>query len=351
MPSSFESWDLLIDHLKEQECILFIGPDAFRYDETRSVSDRVWEDIMANQGRYNLKKRYQDEGFVVFKENDASFSHRITRQLKTDFPRYTKEAPLKDFLQALTKIPFRAIISLASDLSLEEAFETPIQSVIFKKQAPAQASIPPYAASNSPLLFYLLGALKDQESLIYSLSDTFDFIRAFFAFGETEQGRILRDDYLKPGIHYLFLGLPFERWYMQLLMKAFQIPKGKGDHHSLTPFQGRHQAYYQDHFNMTFVEVEIPDFIHQLYHHCEEAGISRKKPLPQEILQTFLNQNQMAQAFEWAKDKLTDKTQVPLLQGRWAYNEKQFNQNTVSQEDAKVERNRIKQALLALFNP
>ena len=196
--------------------------------------------------------------------------------------------------------------------------------------------------------------------------DLFDYLHSVFNSNSMHQE--LKTE-LADAYNYLFLGLPFEKWYLQLLLRVLSLHTDKLK--SLERFASRPEAptekgLFEEQFNIEFVPDQAPAFIEELYRHCEGRGLLR--PLPEQSghgtveaafakIQKWIARADIQKAMEELKGLLEPYRprseellrELLLLMSSYQNLEKQ-SQLGIDGPEAGKEKNRIIYALLSLMD-
>lgn len=274
------NWDNLTDKIENEKCVLLLGPEfPFIGNEKNHLdalqtyleSERVQMSMVnyeqpatvTNDG--SLIKYYKkDELFYFENEFDRSDVYYYIKKFFSDLK------PHK-YYKKIAKLPFHLIISLSPDLHLKNTFkelEFTYDFDFYHKKKNPQAKEPPKKAR--PLIYNLLGSIDEEESLIYTYHDLFDYFAVVF---ERKLPETVRKS-LKECTGFIFLGFEFEKWYMRLLLKILQLQDKKIRSHSHF-IENPIKSFYTDHFQVEFEEIMSEQFIETLYTKCERKNILR----------------------------------------------------------------------------
>lgn len=142
------------------------------------------------------------------------------------FFKQTNQFQSNAILSKLAPIPFHFIISLNPTNYLADTFDTLNFKHRFdfywKKNAGAVLEVP---SKNKPLIYNLLGTVERPESLVLTHKNLYDYFESVF------QGSMLSEKLkfhlLSETPKVIFLGLPFEKWYMQMLLRILYLHKNE----------------------------------------------------------------------------------------------------------------------------
>ncbi len=356
MPQSID-WNVLKPAVQNKRCVLFLGPDAYPFDAGQTVENAMWQIAAADTGL--VRYFYRDDGLVLFqkKSNRGKFLETV-QQFYDD--------PAKDWaltrlqLEKLVCLPFLAIVNLTFDDLLPRHFKEAgldCQSVhyIFRPSLTEKLIADLPLDGEKPLVLNLLGSIRSSDNVVLTHNDLFDFLRTLFDD---------KDQWLQELLHeadcFLFVGVPFEKWYLQLLLQKlskYQKSSDEAERYALPENKEiRMQELYSHELKIQFVEEAQQDVIEELYRFCEEKDLLHQPKTPlqsygNETLQAIhrhLLRGEIEQAITaflaFAKgnqDLLDGLTQIMVQFKNW-----QSNRDVMNPADHSVERNKIVKALL-----
>lgn len=273
MENKFIDWDDILYNLKHQKTIVFLGPNAYLTPDNKPIETILLEEIGARDPENPYIKAYYEDGFFLLKEK--KFRRRLVRQIKDFYNSQT--AQLELFLNKLSRIPFHIYILMTPDQMLANAFKKlnlPFYQDVYNMGQPAGSFTPPM--KEMPLVYNMLGSFSNNESLVLTHNDLFDYLKSIFIGKSMPIG-------LKEALYdvnqYMFLGLSFDKWYLQLLLRILDLHTQELEHleriatKSKLPIQ---ENLFKEQFSMEFIPDEAEVFIHHLYDKCEKAGMLRE---------------------------------------------------------------------------
>lgn len=262
-------WDNLLSEIRRGNCTLFLGhgllTDANGIPMYKHICDKL-----ATELKPLLHKYYPEENFFLFHElkNRRKFSNRIENF-------YKNLQPDLEIYRMLAEIPVSLYISVSPDTFLQKALGDQVNVSFFndsrKKGNDIEASI------NKPLLYNIFGSIQDSGSLLLSHDDLFDFFKDIFS-GQglpTAVKKFFRED---AGGEVIFLGFTFSKWYVQLLLRLFNLTKN--NELSRTAYLHHNTleddvAFANQHFRVEFIETQIHEFVYELHKRCKENNLLR----------------------------------------------------------------------------
>lgn len=339
-------WDSILDNLSTGRSILCIGAEIF------SVAGNSLDKQLRQAVGESPNVRTYNDGLFHFKGAGDLTSHtKIKKFYNGEFPDVTA------VLEKIAQIKCPVIVSTNPDRHLEAAFQRlnlPHQYAYHFPRNPAAELDEP--TTDNPLIYNLFGDINFRESMILTQEDVFNFLESVV------EGRSLSPvvkERMKSANNFIFLGLPFEKWYMQLLLRVVQKETNKIAlrYASNNTLDDETQTFCLDQFNITCVPSHISDFVDELYERCSQAGLLRiaggqadlwfdrwQKLLKRDELSDLLDE--MTSHFE--KNRPSDENNMSFLvqlTGRLARLEKKEASGAIDSRDAGVERAQIRDAV------
>ncbi|MEM9919037.1 MAG: SIR2 family protein [Bacteroidota bacterium] len=362
-------WADIIDTLEQQKCLLFLGSGAFKVNGFDNMELALSDHLDATNPQHPLIRLYNTDGFFLFRK--GRFKRRIINQMK-DF--YNQPFPgLEDQLAKLVRIPFSMIFTLTPDNLLSRAFDNSgfdYQSDFYfrNRKAPDFFEKP---TKDKPLIYNLLGNIEEPESIILTHSDFFDYLNSVFK-GNSMNSELRSE--LENAEQYIFLGLPYEKWYFQLLLRVLSMHSDKlrdVERLAFKEFENPNlRELYTGEFNLKFIPTDISSFISQLYEKCETAEILKEKmpePTAVEIFEEDvlvdeirhnIEKNKIAEAIEKLKllykkgdrNSVQNRNILTNLTNRFHILSQRYQRGTIYQQDFMVENSQIVEQLVGLIS-
>ncbi len=344
-------WDFLLAQIRDEKCLLIVGHEIFSDAQGETVQSRLikYLDLSTNP---HIKRYYSGEDFYLFdhKSHRTQFCHQIKKFYRGERP---GELP-----SLLADIPFHVFLTVTPDLMLPEVFQAknyPFQHGFYKKNTDPQAIRPPSA--KNPLIYNLFGCVENEESLVLSHDDLYDYFKSIFA--RRSMPTELKDE-LREIRNLLFVGVPFDKWYLQILLRELEI---HNQNYAFTRFATNQSVSSElstfcfEQFQIQFVDKNVEDFIRELHRRCAtDPDISfRKSAGPTASIYALVQQKISTGDTEGAIELLTDfldgsplQDATDKLAGRFGRLKKRRIAGILSQEEIRLEENRINDDLLEL---
>ncbi len=280
-------WDVLLPALKNRRCVLILGSDAYPFSETESVEHAMWS--KTTQDTDIVHKFYPDDGLILFKKksNRGKFIDKVQNFFEQDSHDWSLTQVQ---LQKLVQLPFLAIINLTFDDLLVRNYtnlglDYQFVNYVFRPSLTEKFITELPINRKSPLVLNLLGSIYSPDNLVLTHTDLFDFFKTFF----DEKNEWL-NELLHEADCFIFLGVSFEKWYIQLLMQElFKYTKtsDEAERYAFSEKKIVNMAdLYKQELKIQFVEDEQQHVIEQLFRFCEEEGIVNKPKTPLKLYKT-----------------------------------------------------------------
>jgi len=340
----------ILESIADEKCVLFLGPLVGLSDGELPL-DKIVKELEVEQDP--TIHYYKDEQLFHFKEKHLK--QRFYRKIK----RLYKDIEPSAIHQKIAQIPFDVVISITPDLKLKKTYENFGINHTFRfyslKENPANFAKP---SQKQPLIYNLFGSMEDEESLIYTNDELFDFL--FAVLGTKKLPIELRNE-LEEANNFLFLGCDFEMWYMRVILRLFNLHEDNfyayaSDNNEKT--RDSTKIFYMQHFRMKFIHQNINEFVTDLHQLCNKEGILRKKSEvifdPQHHVIKLISENLIDEALEnmssfFQQNGNTDAYYEVVLQAnRYRDLQRLARERAITDENMEVSRTRLTKSLLEL---
>lgn len=352
-------WDFIIETIKDEKCILFIGPEIFRDRAGRSLDEQLGEFLDATHTP-DIQTYYQQDGLFLF----TSGAKKTTSYYKIKSFYHQSFPSAEALFSKLAKIPFHFIISITPDSKCVEVLEregVPVKFDFYWKKQPAGDTVKTPVAK-APLVYNMFGSVSRQESMVLTHDDLFEYFESIFQENNMPEKLKLN---IKNADNFIFLGLDFEKWYMQLLLRILYLHNEKYEFMRYAANQqisDQLKTFCFQQFKIEFVSKKIDDFVEDLAQRCAAAGLVREHKEQNisvtEQLLKWLSEDRTDEVFEEfttfleshgdsGKELLDD---LILLANRHKRLQRKQNLQVVDSREAELESNKIRLSLLELIN-
>ncbi|MCU0390407.1 MAG: hypothetical protein MUE81_04775 [Thermoflexibacter sp.] len=283
----------IAEDILEQKCLLVLGAGIATDAEGKLLRSIFYEQLFQKY-HHNLPEseriitgyNAQDELFIFAKPYpDPDVVSEVRRFYNKDFA--------GEVFSQLAQLPLHLIINTMPDESLAKIWtEGQCFSAYFDKSKNDSEEINKFFLENKdkkgilnkPLIYNLLGSSQNEETLIITHRNMFDFIK-----------EVLKEDRLPTSLmtavnsvsRIVFLGVEFDKWYVQLILQLLTHKRTKG-------FKGyaeeqnldRHtKTVYEKDFSINFVIEQIPAFVGDLFAYFKQHHPQKLKALHQSKLE------------------------------------------------------------------
>jgi hypothetical protein len=265
----------IINDIRDENCVLIIGSDMYDF-ENKSFFEVMCEDFL-KEAQY--KEIFDNDSQYVFLNEELLQLKPGTNEytvLKMMQRFYQKQTVFDEPLKKISLIPYHLIISLMPDDRLQRIFTE--QKLAFNYgYYPTEEVFKPITEKPSrekPLIYNLLGDFKEKDAVI-----TFDNMFSYLSniMGKKGLPQVIEES-LKKASTFIFLGVHFERWHVQLLLKLITYKKRvnysilkNGNDNDVCLFVGRR-------LELELLKNDPIDFLNLIYENCLKQNILKRIP-------------------------------------------------------------------------
>ncbi len=360
-------WNELIESLEAEKCVVFLGSGMYQASDGQSIEDLLGQWLEIDQPNHPSISVYNDDGFFLF-HNARRHKRKVIGQIKNFYCQTFPE--IRHRFSQLAQIPFSTIVSLMPDNILARTFDElgmKYQTDFYfrNRKYPEFFEKP---SCRNPLIYNLLGNIEEPESLVLTHSDFFDYLESVFMAKSMHPH--LREE-IESAERYIFLGLPYEKWYFQLLLRVLSMNSDKlkdVERLALEEFKNpKLQTLYSEEFKINFYPSDPAVFVANLFKACDQSGILKKIPPSDPTLTSLPELNQTALKELIAKADLDstflhlrvilDRRKPPnhslanelvLLRSHYNLLRQRDLRGTIDSRDLNVEQNQIVERLISL---
>jgi len=278
----------IVNDIKEENCVIIIGPDMYDFGN-KSFFEVMCDDFL-NEAQY--KDIFDNDSHFVFLNEELL-------QLKPGINEYTvlkmmqrfyqKQTVFDEPLKKISLIPYHLIISLMPDDRLQRIFteqKLPFNYGYYPTEEVFK-QINEKPARDKPLIYNLLGDFKEKDAVI-----TFDNMFSYLSniMGKKGLPQVIEES-LKKASTFIFLGVHFERWHVQLLLKLITYKKRvnysilkNGNNNDVCLFVGRR-------LELELLKNDPIDFLNLIYDNCDQQKILKKIPCIAKVFISYSHAN------------------------------------------------------------
>lgn len=353
------NWDYLLESIGEEKCILCLGPGVFDKPGQKPLEQRLATFL-----------REQEDDLRIRVYNDGWF-HYLPDASEIDAWKKVKEfysqpdAHSEALLDKIVQMPFHFILTFTPDYMTREAFTRqgiPFTGESYVKKMPYDPAIAT-PTKQAPMVYNLLGELNKRNSLVMTYTDFYSYLESVFE--GNSMAPVLKEN-IWDADYFVFLGIPFDKWYMHLFMRILQQhdKKRTSKKYAANPsYDDTIAISCAEQYTMTFVHTDIVEFVEELYEQCAQNGMLRKAGNPQEMhdeveqLKQWLVHDEFDEIFDalakrsdfFIRDSMPLQKQVLLLQAQVNELRNKIIYGTVSNEDERLEKARIRERFIELL--
>jgi len=333
--NNFENilWDDILSDIKDESCVLFIGTDFFTENGLP-----VWTNSLKEIYKlYEKQILFFDESNELFVFKSALLKKSIVQRLQQKYQNIENT----NVYRQIAQIPFHCVISLSPDLFLHQAVKNYLPDAGFtyfsKSQPIVERTLPTHT---EPLFYNLAGILDSEESIVLSHNDLFDYLNAIL--GEDKLPKYLTET-IRNARRLLFLGFRFDKWYMQIILRIFNLHKEKRLNYAVNTNVGKETeklvgASFQD---IEFIPEKGIEFIAELHKQC--SSILRTLNEPKDINIQPIADDTKVRKIEFLKKQIGDNydyLEKVLEQKRLAQTlkEEEYNQKEADKIQAVIDK-------------
>lgn len=262
VPAIFED---IISDIQNESCVLIVGPDIVNYGD-KSCFETLCEELFTDASYSQL----------IDLTPQYVFSHEELLQLKpsakeTSLLRYMerfyqRQKEYDEPFKKIAQIPFHLVVSFLPDTRLKKIYEE--QNLDFRyshyprEENPEAVERP---TRKTPLVYNILGDFSEGDVII-----TFDHLFQYLSgiMGKRELPHTIQEAFKKART-FLFLGVHFERWYVQLILRIITTKEKKEKYSILRGGKGSDvYTFIARRLELDFVETEPINFLDKLYETC-----------------------------------------------------------------------------------
>ena len=261
-------WDDLITSIQNRKCVLFLGPGVFTTSDGVDLEKALRHHLLTWDERdLYVQNFYRRDGFFSLRPGSKSRRKvvgRVREFFQQPFPETTA------LFKELAQVRLPLIVSLMPDGLLAETFRQngvanlPLH---YAKHRPAANDLKELP-NDRPVIYRFLGYLDEQEEeLILTYDDFYDYLDSV---GAGESMDIAIREAMQQAEYLLMAGLPYDKWYTQLLLRCLQkhADNCESDRYAAGRRHKRTEVFYKDFFNIKFVQEDVAGFIHRLVEEC-----------------------------------------------------------------------------------
>lgn len=258
-------WRRLLQALRHQGCILFIGPEISVNNKGDSLHQEFYKELALD---YPEIEYLENEGYFS-PQSDEIILYDVLDYYSEEFPR--KNTIGRKILEQLAQVPFSLIISLCPDDTMHRVFSDYDLDHQFLAYDGTKQEVEPMTPEK-PVIFNILGNATSNGRYIFTHETFYNYLNKVHIPAEIKKK-------IQDSTHYLFIGFDFNKWYNRLLLFILELYQKKSGAHRMTignkNVKEDIEKFIAKQFNITFVDNEYSLFIDWLIHNVGEDGTIR----------------------------------------------------------------------------
>ncbi|MBK9335877.1 MAG: SIR2 family protein [Lewinellaceae bacterium] len=273
------NWDYLLESIEEEKCVICLGPGIFDTPAMPPLEQQLSAFLREHQEE--LRIRVYSDGWFHYLPDASEID--AWKKVKEFYGR--PNAHSEAILDKIVQVPFHFFLTFTPDYKTREAFSRkgiPFSGDSYIKKTPFDSSTP-RPTKQTPIVYNLLGELNKRNSLVMTYTDFYSYLES--AFEGNSMAPVLKEN-IWDADYFVFLGIPFDKWYMHLFMRILQQhdKKRTSKKYAANPlYDDTIAVSCAEQYTMTFVHTDIVEFVDALYEQCESHGILRKAHTIQQI--------------------------------------------------------------------
>ncbi len=347
-------WNLIIETIRAEKCIVLLGPDFATTKSGKHIMEVLVEklDIKKDAG---LKFLEPDD---LFQFKDPILRTRTYFKIKGLYREIWEDIDKTPYEQ-LARIGVPLVLSLSPDPFLHEAMNglsVPHRFAFYNKTVnPPEIEAP---RRDNPLIYNLFGSIDEEQSLILTHKDLYDFL--FAILGDYHLSNELKTT-LHGAANFLFLGFAFDKWYMQLLLRLLNLHDERFNFDRYAAHQKMNdevRIFFSEQFRINFVDSPAGDFVNLLFEKSAAAGLTRDLNVAErrvsDRVTSYIENDQLENAisalseFFKARGEQDLEEEIVLLSGRYKRLQRKIQQEVIDEKEADLDSNKIQIALLEI---
>jgi hypothetical protein len=282
---SDRDWQTLVYSIRQERCVLLVGPDIPLVDEGSACRSLAGELAAELAGELATPPPPTATLAEVAQQYVAELGRDDLEMGVTSFFRRqgTTGSRVHDDLAA---IGFPFVVSSCYDTLLEAAMQRAGRSPVWAHyQFRGQArDLVHQGTIDAPLVYHLHGSLTEPDSLVLTETDLLDFLVAVIS-NKPPLPHNVRSHLQEKGRSFLFVGFGMNRWHLRILVHVLRGPRPESRSFALEPSAGETPAdyrqavmFYRRGFKVEVFEVDLARFVAELRERVESEPGSAPKP-------------------------------------------------------------------------
>lgn len=257
-------WRRLVQAIKHQGCVLFIGPEISVNKKGDSLHQIFYNQLTED---FDDIEYIEDEGFFS-PGADEEILYDILDYYKDEFHEQNKIG--RSVLEKFAQIPFSLIISLCPDDTIHHIFNDFDLShqYLYFDGTRKEIDMPD---SDNPIIYNILGSAAENGRYIFTHENLYNYLNDITIPSEIKKK-------IHDATHFLFIGFDFNKWYNRLLLFVLDFEHKQSGAARLNidnkTIAEEFEKFIEKQFNITSVHDDYVEFIGWLIQNArEEEGL------------------------------------------------------------------------------
>ncbi len=354
------NWDMLLNELENGKCLLCIGADVFSESETDRVEKKLAHTL--RQKSVELGIHVYDDGWFHYRKDPQECDTRFA--IKTFYEKQLPHAAQSIFAD-ITDLPLHLILYFSPDYRLRDAFKSAGKDYEFasldknpeRDKSSWKENVE--GSKEKPLIFNMLGEINASDSLVMTYDDLFEYMEAIIEYKRMPHYIKLK---IKQAKHFIFLGMPLDKWYFHLFMRVLDMHLHPGKSKSKRfaasyTVDARNATFCEEQYRLTFVQDDIATFVSSLKSKWQATQPAQASVEPSRTYEKWRNlikkgedmgiQKVLEESEPSASKDKENKEAHILLSGRWNHSKSTLYETKMSENS---EKNQIVKSILNLID-
>lgn len=257
-------WRRLVQAIKHQGCVLFIGPEISVNKKGDSLHQIFYNQLTED---FDDIEYIEDEGFFS-PGADEEILYDILDYYKDEFQEQNKIG--RSVLEKFAQIPFSLIISLCPDDTIHHIFNDfdLNHQYLYFDGTRKEIDMPD---SDNPIIYNILGSAAENGRYIFTHENLYNYLNDITIPSEIKKK-------IHDATHFLFIGFDFNKWYNRLLLFVLDFEHKQSGAARLNidnkTIAEEFEKFIEKQFNITSVHDDYVEFIGWLIQNArEEEGL------------------------------------------------------------------------------
>ncbi|HUB60292.1 MAG TPA: toll/interleukin-1 receptor domain-containing protein [Puia sp.] len=275
----------IMEDIENESCVLIIGPDLANFGD-KTFFEQMCDELRTDTQYSQLIDLSPEYVFLHEELLQLKPTARETTLLRRMEKFYRDQTQFDEPFRKIAQMPFHLIVSFLPDDRLKKVYAEQNQPFEYKHY-PREENPQPVGkpTRRMPLLYNILGDFSEGDVII-----TFDHLFQYLSgiMGKRELPHAIQEAF-KRARTFLFLGVHFERWYVQLILRIITM-KEKREKYSILRKVGSSEVYafMARRLELDFLETEPIEFLNRLYEASADRNLL-KTPVKASKARVFIS--------------------------------------------------------------